>query len=579
MAVGRLLGSFRGSRVGRYAGMTILAALDFDPLPAGLTATDAARIAAAIAARPGPGHPLRLRLRLAAWTRWCAARNIAPLPATPPRSAPTSPNAPQQGVSVPPSTLACAAIASTTATWTCPTRSGTRPSARSAAACAAPSAPHPAGRPDPSAPPRSADRRPTSTAAQPAGARDRALILLGYASALRRAELAALTLADLEHQPGGAAAARPPVQDRPGGPRPGRRRRPRPAPRHRPARRPRRLAGPPRTAARPAVHRLRHRRLATARRSPPPASHRKIVTRRARAAGLAAARITGHSLRAGHATTAAAGRRRRLTGSPPRPATAHLRSSSSATSAPCRGPGHHLQPRPRPVTGLRVEGHVSFREFPSPVSLTVARWPCSSRSPRRPRPGTTPPDGTSPRREDSSPDADCETTRMCWPRRPVGGVFWAPQREGQVLPIRELNGWQNGSVAIGDSGVRKSTERESGYRVPVRTGADLVERKILPVAVERYAESPVLLLEGPRTVGKSTLLAGLAERLGGEVLDLDDVDVRAAVARDPAVMIDAPGPVLIDEYQHAPVVLDAIKARLNRFEPTGAVRPDRVRAS
>ena len=91
----------------------------------------------------------------------------------------------------------------------------------------------------------------------------------------------------------------------------------------------------------------------------------------------------------------------------------------------------------------------------------------------------------------------------------------------------------------------------------------------MPVAVERCAESPVLLLEGPRTVGKSTLLAGLAERLGGEVLDLDDVDVRAAVARDPAVMIDAPGPVLIDEYQHAPVVLDAIKARLNRSSRPG----------
>ena len=103
----------------------------------------------------------------------------------------------------------------------------------------------------------------------------------------------------------------------------------------------------------------------------------------------------------------------------------------------------------------------------------------------------------------------------------------------------------------------------------VRSGADLVERRILPVAVERCAESPVLLLEGPRTVGKSTLLAGLAERLGGEVLDLDDVDVRAAVARDPAVMIDAPGPVLIDEYQHAPVVLDAIKARLNRSSRPG----------
>ncbi|WP_372434856.1 hypothetical protein [Myceligenerans salitolerans] len=35
------------------------------------------------------------------------------------------------------------------------------------------------------------------------GARDRAVILLGFAGALRRSELAALTLADLEFKPGG----------------------------------------------------------------------------------------------------------------------------------------------------------------------------------------------------------------------------------------------------------------------------------------------------------------------------------------------------------------------------------------
>lgn len=97
----------------------------------------------------------------------------------------------------------------------------------------------------------------------------------------------------------------------------------------------------------------------------------------------------------------------------------------------------------------------------------------------------------------------------------------------------------------------------------------LVERRLLRVAVERCAESPVVLLEGPRTVGKSTLLRALALQLGGEVLDLDDLDVRAAVQADPATMIDSPGPVLIDEYQHAPMVLDAIKARLNRSSRSG----------
>lgn len=106
----------------------------------------------------------------------------------------------------------------------------------------------------------------------------------------------------------------------------------------------------------------------------------------------------------------------------------------------------------------------------------------------------------------------------------------------------------------------------------------LIERRLLSVALERCSEGPVVLLEGPRTVGKSTLLRALAVKLGGEVLDLDDLDIRSAVSADPATMIESPRPVLIDEYQHAPVVLDAIKARLNsssrpgQFVLTGSAR-------
>ena len=106
----------------------------------------------------------------------------------------------------------------------------------------------------------------------------------------------------------------------------------------------------------------------------------------------------------------------------------------------------------------------------------------------------------------------------------------------------------------------------------------LIPRRIYDITLERQQESPVVLLEGPRAVGKSTLLRQLTDHLGGRLLDLDDLDTRAAVARDPATMIDGDGPVLIDEYQHAPVVLDAIKARLNissrpgQFILTGSAR-------
>lgn len=77
-------------------------------------------------------------------------------------------------------------------------------------------------------------------------------------------------------------------------------------------------------------------------------------------------------------------------------------------------------------------------------------------------------------------------------------------------------------------------------------------------------EEPALVLNGPRTVGKSTLLHALADRLGRPVIDCDDPATRAAVRADPGRFVNGPGPILIDEYQHVPDLLSAIKAELNR---------------
>jgi predicted AAA+ superfamily ATPase len=91
-------------------------------------------------------------------------------------------------------------------------------------------------------------------------------------------------------------------------------------------------------------------------------------------------------------------------------------------------------------------------------------------------------------------------------------------------------------------------------------------------------EEPVVILTGPRTVGKSTLLAALAAEFGRPVLDLDRPDAREAAASDPGFIVSGPGPVLIDEFQHVPEILDAIKAELNtdtrpgRYVLTGSTR-------
>ena len=103
-------------------------------------------------------------------------------------------------------------------------------------------------------------------------------------------------------------------------------------------------------------------------------------------------------------------------------------------------------------------------------------------------------------------------------------------------------------------------------------------RRLLEVVSQLVAEEPVVILTGPRTVGKSTLLAGLSREFGRPVFDLDRPDQREAAAADPGFLVSAPGPVLVDEFQHVPEILDAIKAELNRdtrpgrFILTGSTR-------
>jgi predicted AAA+ superfamily ATPase len=92
----------------------------------------------------------------------------------------------------------------------------------------------------------------------------------------------------------------------------------------------------------------------------------------------------------------------------------------------------------------------------------------------------------------------------------------------------------------------------------------LAKRRLTEVVQARLTEEPVVVLNGPRTVGKSTLLNQLAEHLGQAVIDCDDPPTRSAVHDDPARFIESGQTVLIDEYQHVPELLDAIKAQLNR---------------
>lgn len=105
-----------------------------------------------------------------------------------------------------------------------------------------------------------------------------------------------------------------------------------------------------------------------------------------------------------------------------------------------------------------------------------------------------------------------------------------------------------------------------------------IPRRALGLTKLRMLDEPVILLEGPRSVGKSTLLRTIAAETNATVTDLDDLATRDAVTADPALFVRGDEVVFIDEYQKAPLVLDAIKAELNfdgspgRFLLAGSTR-------
>lgn len=92
----------------------------------------------------------------------------------------------------------------------------------------------------------------------------------------------------------------------------------------------------------------------------------------------------------------------------------------------------------------------------------------------------------------------------------------------------------------------------------------VVERRVSRILAGLISDEPVIALHGPRSVGKSTILRTLAEERGVAVVDLDEPAVVDAVRASPAAAVSGNAPVCVDEYQHAPELLEALKARLNR---------------
>lgn len=95
------------------------------------------------------------------------------------------------------------------------------------------------------------------------------------------------------------------------------------------------------------------------------------------------------------------------------------------------------------------------------------------------------------------------------------------------------------------------------------------ERTIKPTIQKINETFPVLVLTGPRQVGKTTLLTKLADK-NRKIVSLDHPTTRALAKSDPELFLQryAP-PVLIDEVQYAPELFDHIKIYVDREKRCG----------
>lgn len=98
-----------------------------------------------------------------------------------------------------------------------------------------------------------------------------------------------------------------------------------------------------------------------------------------------------------------------------------------------------------------------------------------------------------------------------------------------------------------------------------------IKRNLENVVNQVTKEYPVVLVTGPRQVGKTTMLRKLMEGTNRGYVTLDDLNERAIAKSDPELFLQLhKPPVLIDEVQYAPELFTYIKMNVDKNYEMGA---------
>ena len=97
-----------------------------------------------------------------------------------------------------------------------------------------------------------------------------------------------------------------------------------------------------------------------------------------------------------------------------------------------------------------------------------------------------------------------------------------------------------------------------------------INRNLEKVVAEVTKEYPVVLVTGPRQVGKTTMLLKMMEGTNRRYVTLDDLNERNLAKTDPELFLQMhKPPVLIDEVQYAPELFSYIKIHVDKNHAPG----------